>query len=412
MISRNTLTFEESIEDGACPTPVPFQESFGITLFVAWLFWLTFIGRIVFAPLLPAIEREFGLSYSQAGSIFLMMSLGLFIAPVCSGFLASKINHRGALMVSALMVGLALVSLGFIESFRTLRLVVIIIGLAAGLHLPSAIATITAEVRRGDWGKALGVHQSAPPLAFVAAPLLVAASIDQFSWRTILVFIGILMLLSVTAYRLFGRGGNFPGKMPNFRIVKNIIVKQSFWVMVGLFAMAMGGTVGIYTMLPLFLVNERGMNLTWANTLLGLSQISGLFMVFIAGWITDRIGQKKAMGVILLAGGILTILLGVLRGGWLVADIFVQPAFLSSFFPGAFAALSRVTPPNMRSVVSAIGPPTAFLVGGGLIPAFVGYTGETFTFSLGLIVVGCFMLMGPVLAIFLKLGEYDEADGC
>ena len=350
----------------------------------------------------PTIEREFGLSYGQAGSIFLMMSLGLFIAPVCSGFLASKINHRGALSVSALMVGLTLLSLGFVESFRTLRLVVMIIGLA----------TITAEIRRGDWGKALGVHQSAPPLAFVSAPLLVAAFIGGLSWRTILVLMGILMLLSVTAYRLFGQGGNFSGKMPNFSIVKNIVVKPSFWIMVGLFAMAMGGTVGIYTMLPLFLVTERGMDLTWANTLLGLSQISGLFMVFIAGWITDRIGQKTAMGVILLSGGILTMLLGVLRGRWLVADIFVQPAFLSSFFPGAFAALARVTPPNMRSVVSAIGPPTAFLLGGGLIPAFVGYTGETFSFSLGLIVVGCFMLGGPVLAFFLKLGEYDESDGC
>lgn len=412
MISKNTLTFEDSIENGACPTPVPFQESLGITLFLAWLFLLTFVGRIVFAPLLPAIEQEFGLSHSQAGSIFLMMSVGLFIAPVCSGFLASKINHRGALSVSALLVGLALVSLGFIHSFTTIRLVLIIIGLAAGLHLPSAIATITAEVRRGDWGKALGVHQTAPPLAFVSAPLLVAALIGGLSWRTILVLIGILTLISMAAYRGFGRGGDFPGKMPNFSIVKNIIVKPSFWVMVGLFAMAMGGTVGIYTMLPLFLVTERGMDLTWANTLLGLSQISGLFMVFIAGWVTDRIGQKTAMGIVLVAGGILTILLGVLRGGWLVAVIFVQPAFLSSFFPGAFAALARVTPPNMRSVVSAIGPPTAFLLGGGLIPSFVGYTGEVYTFSLGLIVVGCFMLAGPVLAVLLKLGEYDEAEGC
>ena len=412
MISRNTLTFDDSLDGGACPTPVPFQESLRVTLFLAWLFLLTFVGRIVFAPLLPAIEHEFGLSHGQSASLFLMMSLGLFLAPVCSGFLASRINHRGALSVSALLVGLALVSVGFIHSFSALRLVVMIIGMAAGLHLPSAIATITGEVRRGDWGKALGLHQTAPPLAFVSAPLLVAAFINGLSWRTILVVIGVLTLISMAAYRGFGRGGKFPGKMPNFSIVKNIIVKSSFWVMVGLFAMAMGGTVGIYTMLPLFLVNERGMDLTWANTLLGLSQISGLFMVFVAGWVTDRIGQKTAMGVILLSGGILTILLGILRGGWLVADIFVQPAFLSSFFPGAFAALSRVTPPNMRSVVSAIGPPTAFLVGGGLIPVFVGYAGETFTFSLGLIVVGCFMLAGPVLAIFLKIGEYDEAEGC
>ena len=314
--------------------------------------------------------------------------------------------------ISALVVGLALVSLGFIDSFLILRLVMIIFGLAAGLHLPSAIATITAEVKRGDWGKAMGVHQSAPPLAFVSAPLLVAALMGWISWQTMLVLLGLLTLLSVGAYKGFGRGGDFPGRMPNFGIVKTIVGKSSFWILVALLAMAMGGTVGIYTMLPLFLVVERGMDLTWANTLLGLSQISGLFMVFVAGWITDRIGQKTAMGIVLLAGGILTILLGILRGGWLVVDIFVQPAFLSSFFPGAFAALARITPPNMRSVVSAIGPPTAALIGGGLIPALVGYAGEIRTFSIGFILVGCFMLVGPMIVSFLKLGEYDDEDGC
>ena len=412
MISRTTLTFEESIDDGVCPTPVPFQESLRITLFLALLFMLTFASRVILAPLLPAVEQEFGISHSQAGSIFLMISIGLFMAPVCSGYISSKINHRGALGVSALVVGLAMVSLAFIDSFLILRLVMILIGVAAGLHLPSAIATITAEVKRGDWGKALGVHQSAPPLAFVSAPLLVAALLGVLSWRTMLVLLGALTLLSVIAYKGFGRGGDFPGRVPNFSIVKTIIGKSSFWIMVALFAMAMGGTVGIYTMIPLFLVNERGMDLPWASTLLGLSQISGLFMVFFAGWVTDRIGQKTAMGVVLLAGGILTILLGILRGGWLVVDIFVQPAFLSSFFPGAFAALSRVTPPNMRSVVSAIGPPTAFLLGGGLIPALVGYAGETYTFSLGFILVGCFMLVGPMILFFLKLGEHDEEEGC
>ncbi len=412
MISRTTLIFEESIEDGDCPAPVPFKESLGITIFLASLFLLTFVGRIIFAPLLPAIEQEFGLSHSQAGSIFLMISLGLFIAPVCSGFISSKINHRGALGVSALLVGLALVSLGFIDSFLTLRLVMVFIGLAAGLHLPSALASITAEVQRSDWGKALGVHQSAPPLAFVTAPLIVAALMGWLSWRTILVLFGVLTLSSVAAYRVFGRGGDFPGRMPNFGILKTILTKSSFWIMVALFAMAMGGTVGIYTMLPLFLVTERGMDLTQANTLLGLSQISGLFVVFVAGWITDRVGQKRTMMVVLLVGGILTIGLGALRGGWLVAVIFLQPAFLASFFPGAFAALARITPPNMRSVINAIGPPTSFLIGGGLIPAFVGYAGETYTFGLGLSLVGCFMLAGPLLTIFLKLGEYDEEEGC
>jgi len=268
MISGTVLTVDDHLDDDGCPAPVTFKESIGITLFLAWLFFLTFIGRIIFAPLLPAIEQEFGLSHSQAGSIFLMLSLGLFIAPVCSGIISFKINHRGALFVSSLAMALGLILLGFIDSLLIIRLVMIILGLAAGLHLPSAMATITAEVQRPDWGKALGVHQSAPPLAFVSAPLIAAALMGWLSWRTIVVLVGVLSILSVMAYKGFGRGGAFPGRIPNFSIMKTILTKSSFWIMILLFSMAMGGTIGIYTMLPLFLVTERGMDLTWANTFL------------------------------------------------------------------------------------------------------------------------------------------------
>jgi NNP family nitrate/nitrite transporter-like MFS transporter len=165
-------------------------------------------------------------------------------------------------------------------------------------------------------------------------------------------------------------------------------------------------------MLPLFLVNERGFELGSANTLIGLSQVSGVFMVFAAGWITDKIGQKPTMVMALLGTAILTILLGLVQGTTLVVVLFLQPAVLSSFFPAAFAALSRIAPPAMRSVTNALGPPLAFLLGGGVLPALIGYMGETYTFSTGIVVFGGFMILGPVLIPFLKLGQYDGQSGC
>jgi NNP family nitrate/nitrite transporter-like MFS transporter len=309
-------------------------------------------------------------------------------------------------------MGVALVFFHFVNSIQAVRILMFFAGLAGGLHIPSAIATITGEVRREDWGKALSVHQTAPPLSFVSAPLLAALLTRWFSWSTILVMWGVLSLLSAFAHLSAPQGGNFPGQLPRLDLVKTIITKPSFWIMVTLFAAAMGGAFGLYTMLPLFLINERGMEFTRANTLLGLSQISCLFLVFLSGWITDHIGQRRMMTVVLLSAGILTLLMGALRGGSLVLVIFLQPAFLTSFFPAAFAALSRIAPPHMRSVTTALAPPAAFIMGGGVIPAFLGYTGEAYTFSTGIIVVGGFMLSATILVRFLKLGQYDAEEGC
>lgn len=402
----------EEIGTHDCPMPEPFRARVGLTLFLAWLFYLGFVTRIMFAPLLPAIEQDLGISHGQAGSLFLMMSIGYLLAPLCSGVISSRINHRGTLMVSAWMVGLVLIPFGFSEGLWAVRVLLLLIGLAAGIHLPSAIATITAEIRKDDWGKALSVHQAAPPLSFVSAPLIATLLLGWFPWRMVLIVWAVIALASALAYSFAGRGGDFPGMLPNFENVRVVLAKPSFYLMVLMFAMAMGGNAGIYAMLPLFLVNDHGMDLARANTLIGLSQTTGLVMVFLAGWITDKIGQKPAMAMTLLAAGLSTVLLGVVNGGWLVAVIFIQPAVLSSFFPAAFGALSRIAPPSMRSVTNALGPPTAFLIGGGILPAVIGYMGETCTFSAGIILAGGFMLAGPVLVYFLRLGQYDSEAGC
>ncbi len=392
--------------------PEPFRDKVGITIFLAWLFFLGFVTRVLFAPLMPAIEQDLGIGHSQAGGLFFMMSFGYLLAPICSGLISSKIHHVGTLKLSAWAIGAALLPFIFVSELWAIRFLLIIIGMAAGIHLPSAIATITAEIRKDDWGKALSIHQSAPPLSFVSAPLVAALLLSWFSWRYVLVIWAVLALASALVYTFMGKGGRFAGKLPSPVNVKTIVSKPAFWIMVFLFAMAMGGNAGIYAMLPLFFVNERGMDLTYANTMIGLSQVSGVVMVFLAGWITDKVGQKPAMAVSLLTAAILTILLGTLHGGLLLAALFIQPAVLSSFFPAAFGALSRIAPPALRSVTNALGPPLAFMMGGGVLPAVIGHLGETYSFSAGIVMAGCFMLIGPVLLLFLKLGQFDDLSGC
>jgi NNP family nitrate/nitrite transporter-like MFS transporter len=380
-------------------------------IFLAVLFFVGFIARVIFAPLMPTIEQELGVSHTQAGSLFLMMSLGFFVAQLGSGVIASRINHRGTIILSALAVGLALLPFLLTRTFGPMRVVMIALGLATGLHMPSAIATITAMVARQDWGKALAVHATAPSLSLVLAPILSEALLHWYSWQTILASLGGLSLLAGVAFIGFGRCGEFPGEAPRPSIVRAILVQPSFWIMMCLFALAMGGSVGTYTMLPLYLVLERGLDRGLANTLLGLSRISGLFMNFAAGWIADRVGEKRAISGVLLTAGVATILLGTLSGSWLVAVVFLQAALVVCYFPPGFAAMARVVPPNLRSVATSLATPLAFVLGGGVVPAVIGYMGEVRTFGFGIALIGCIMVLGSMLALLLRLREQQE-EGC
>ena len=394
-----------------CPVPEPFTSEIGSIISLTVLFFLSFIGRFIFAPLMPSIVKDLNITSGQAGSIFLIGSLGVFIGSLSSGFIAARINHRGNLVVSMFGAGLALLFCSFFSSLWTIRAAMVILGISAGLNLPSNIATITAMVDRQDWGKALAVQQMAPPMSLVLGPLLTVLFLTWFSWQAPLIAIALFTIAVGVFLMRFGWFGDFPGDPLAPGPVKIVLGSRSFWLMIVLFALGMAGQVGTYAMLPLYLVTERALNADVANTLLGVAQVSALFMTFFAGWVTDKIGEKNAIVLFLVLAGAVNIMLGLVSGLWLKVAIFLQPALFVCFFPAGFAALSRIVQPTMRSIAAALAPPAAFFLGGGLFPAALGYMGENYTFGLGIALSGGVIAVGSLLAFFLTLLEKME-DGC
>lgn len=395
----------------SCPIPEPFRAKAGTVFFLAVLFLINFMARFILAPLLPFMEQELHITHAQAGSLFLFMSLGFSAAQFGSGFLSSRLTHRKALILSGISVGIALIGVGLLRSLSGILPALILLGLAAGLHIPSALATMTAMIQRQDWGKAMGVHSSAPTLGLVIGPLLVAGLMGLISWRTLIVSLGIFSLLAGVTYLYFGKGGDFPGDAPNPSALRQIIRLPSFWLILSLFVMALGGSIGLFTVLPLYLITERGLDRTYANTVLGFAQISGFVSALAGGWFADRIGPKRALSILLVAGGAATICLGISSDWRLLLFLFVQPALMGAFFPGGFSALSRIAPTHLRSVVASVAVPIAFLVGAGVFPALYGYLGQTHSFGLAYVLAGSLMLSGPLFAFALRFVE-NVQEGC
>jgi len=194
------------------PEEVSFASQLGPLLLLTTIFFLNFVGRIVFSPLLPAIESDLGIAHAEAGSFFLLTSAGYFISLLSSGFLSSRVHHRKAILVSALSVGVALIGISLCHHLWTIRFSVFLLGMAAGLYLPSGIATLTALIHPRHWGKAIAIHELAPNLGFVVAPLLAEAFMVWFSWRGVLVFLGVGYIIAAAAFYFFGRGGEYPGQ--------------------------------------------------------------------------------------------------------------------------------------------------------------------------------------------------------
>ena len=397
--------------DKFCPIPQRFEDVYGKVLFVTLLFFLTFISRFIFSPLMPSIGEDVGLSPGQAGSLFLLASIGVFGGSLFSGFVSARLKHRGTLILAALVTGATLMICYFADSVWFVRTAMIVLGVCAGLNQPSVTATVAAMVRREDWGKALSVQQLGPRLSYAVAPFLAVGLLAAFSWQASLAILGVFAAAAGIAFLFWGDCGGFPGTPPNLRLFGGIIRLRSFWIMVLLFALGIGAQAGLYTMMPLYLTEEQGFTTASANTLLGLAMIPPLFTTFFAGWLTDRIGEKRSILLFMIATGLAIIAVGSTSSGWLVVSLFVLSALSGCFFPPALAALSRIVQPNLRNLVAGLVSPSAFLIGGGLLPVALGYMGEAYTFSLGIIITGIAVIAGAFLVFAVNLLDTLEA-GC
>jgi NNP family nitrate/nitrite transporter-like MFS transporter len=372
-------------------------------IFLTAIFLLNFISRIELSPLVPSVEKDMGLGHGEMGSFFFYITIGYFISLVGSGFVSSRISHRMTVAISSIAVGLTLFGVCLTETAWGLGVCMFVLGLVTGIYLPSGIATITDLVNPRQWGKALAIHELAPNLAFVMAPLVAEALMLWFSWRCVMGFLGLVSLIVGIAYACFGRGGEFKGEIPNFSSVRSVLAKPSFFVMVFFFGLGISSTVGIYSMLPLYLVSDHGIVRTEANTIVALSRVSTLFIVFLGGWAADRFGASRTINVVFLITGTLTIMLGIAPSSWIKLIVILQPVFAVCFFPAGFAMLSSTVAPQSRNLAVSLAIPIAFMIGAGIVPTFIGLMGDAGFFKMAFPLVGALILSGGILSRFIKL---------
>jgi len=382
-----------------------FQAQLSPVFFLTGIFLLNFVSRIILSPLLPTIEKELGISHSQAGFFFFLSSGGYLVGLLSSGIFTSRSTHRLTIVVSIAGIGVAMLVIAAATNLVIMGCGLIGVGFAAGLYLPSAIATITSLVDRQHWGKAIAVHELAPNLAFFVSPFIAELFLKWTSWRTALGVLGALSILASMSFGQFGRGGEFPGESPVSSAFGTLVRTPAFWLMVILFGLGVSSTIGVYAMLPLYLVAERRMEPTWANTIVALSRSPGPIFGLLGGWVSDKLGAKQTIIVSLGFTGLVTLLVGLTADRWLSPVILFQPLLAVWFFPAAFAAIAMITAPNARNLAVAFSVPFGFLIGGGAIPTFIGAMGDAGSFATGFTITGALIVLGAVLAPLLRLPE-------
>jgi NNP family nitrate/nitrite transporter-like MFS transporter len=380
---------------------MPLTRALPHLLLLTLIFFAAFLARIVLAPLLPGIQSELPMDHSTAGSLFFILSTGYFVSLLSTGYLAACFTHRRLIMSACFGLGLALLATAGTESVRGLQGSAFMLGLAAGLYLPSGISAVTHLTMPQHWGRALAIHELAPNLSFVLAPVAAEVMLRHGGWRFGLALMGGAAMLLGLIYAVYGRGTGFRGAMPDRKAARHLLGQRYLWLLIAIFGFGIASTMGTYTMLPLYLVDRHGMDHGSANALLAASRLAALPMAFAGGWMADRFGPRATIRSVFLLSGTATTALGLLTAGWLRAAVFGQPLLAVCFFPAGFSALSALSPPGYRNIMVALIIPAAFLVGGGAVPLAIGWLGDGGYFAEAFTLTGILITLGAGLTLLL-----------
>lgn len=365
-------------------------------LFLLILFWghwyLVFSARSIISPIMPLIEDEFCISHAMAGGLFSSFWVGNTIAIFYSGFLSLKIGYKKTIVIAFIIMFITFFLLRFSGTYQLFAGILFILGLGAGLYLPCAIPLITTLFERKDWGKAISFHETAAGLSLLTIPFIIVFALNFKNWKSIFLVVSAACLLVTVIFQLFSPDPR-PEKKEKANMIE-ILKRKEFWIITVVWIGCAIGSMGIYNIIPLYLVKERAIQIESANTIFGISRIGGFIAMASIGFLIDRFRLRKILTFIILSTGFTTIGIALVHSYLLISImLFLQATFSVVFFPAGLVAISKLTTLSERSVFTGVLMSLSSIVGPGLSPLILGAVADVWNFQIGILISGIIITM-------------------
>jgi len=374
-----------------------------LPLFIFWCLWfLNFSTRTIFSPLLPLIEDSLSLSHEAAGGLFTSLSIGFSLTLFLTGRFVSEWGYKRMVAIGFICIGLVLFSFQWAQSYIAFHLLFFLLGVATGTYIPSILPIITETYDHKHWGKAIGFHDSAASLSIFSIPILVTLGLRYFPWKGLLLILGVVPLLFLIPFWKVSVEPK-PERVYQKSLFAGLFRNRTVWVMGFLWIFSAASSLGIYSILPLYLIKEKGMDFGFANTLLGVSRAVGAIVPLTIGFITDRYGFKVILKWSIFATGLSTIGLALSSTLSLILITLILQALLSlAFFPVAFMAISKLTPISERSMTIGFIIAIGVIFGTGGSPYILGLVADHLNFKVGILGLGILTALSSLMVRFLR----------
>lgn len=263
------------------------------------LFMIDFIARTGINAVFPVLQKDLQLTNTQIGTLssVVLFGMAVFVLPV--SFLGEKYSPKKAINISAFIWSIGSILSGIVTSFSALVMSRFFVGTGNAAYAPLSNSLITSMYPKKQWGKIVGLYNTAMTFGGAAGALIFANLANSYGWRAAFLVVGMVslvlsilsLLLPETKKYVVKANGNVVKKEKNKVNLGAavIIVLKNKALLLTCFGAGLGVMVlqALGTYAAIYYVQVCGMSVGLAAALLGTSNLIAALGYPVGGILMD-----------------------------------------------------------------------------------------------------------------------------
>lgn len=380
-----------------------------------------YVARQNFSMALPGISNEFGYSKMEMGWIVTSFSIVYGVGKFLNGYLSDRSDARYFMAAGLLGSATVCFFVGFSYSIAWLGLFWIANAWFQSMGWPPVARMLTHWFSPRELGTKWALCASSHQIGALVIAISGGYIIQAYGWRAVFYVPGIIA--AVGAFFLLNRLRDTPKDVGlpvveeykndvseykesteriTFREIFPLIIKNKLvWYMAMANMFLYIPRMGLFTWVPTFMKEYKGVTLITAGWQLASFEFAGLLGGILAGWMSDKIfhGRRGPVGAVFMVSSAATLgLLWLTPPGWAWFDAITL--FLTGFLvygPQVLVGIAATDFSSKRAAGVAIGFTGTFAyVGSAMVGAPLGSLVDSFGWGAGFVLFIASAVLGGV----------------
>ncbi|MBS7626848.1 MFS transporter [Candidatus Bathyarchaeota archaeon] len=260
--------------------------------------------------LIPVFIQEFNLSLIEASLVASIPSMVQLFMTILSGLLAERFDTGRILSLSMLIEGGAALFLSQTKSFYMLILGVSLLKASSAIYHISGLSQISRDEKIEAMSRSMGFHNTLGCLGSALGVLSLSFFLTAAGWRWVYVFWAFPIFVWAIVISRFlvpirGLPGEFKVERPAWPAQIRGLMSAGFMTFLVAVGLREFGTTGASTFMTTYLVGVKGLTETMASLIFGLGPLTGVVGSLLGGYLGERLGAKRALGLAILGCAII-----------------------------------------------------------------------------------------------------------